>query len=56
VLGTYRPGEKVVRITIDDVEGFVKATSHLLDLGHDRIGMIMPMRSLKVGGALLAAP
>jgi DNA-binding LacI/PurR family transcriptional regulator len=32
----------VVRITIDDVEGFVKATSHLLDLGHDRIGMIMP--------------
>jgi DNA-binding LacI/PurR family transcriptional regulator len=41
-LGTYRPSEKVVRITIDDVEGFVKATSRLLDLGHDRIGMIMP--------------
>ena len=42
VLGTPRPSEKVVQITVDDVEGFVKATSHLLDLGHDRIGMIMP--------------
>ena len=42
VLGTSQPSEKVVMVTIDDVEGFVKATSHLLDLGHDRIGMIMP--------------
>lgn len=42
VVGTYRPSEKVVQITVDDVEGFVKGTSHLLDLGHDRIGMIMP--------------
>jgi LacI family transcriptional regulator len=42
VLGSFRPSEKVVQITIDDVEGFVKATSHLLDLGHDRIGMIRP--------------
>jgi LacI family transcriptional regulator len=41
-LGPYQPSEKVVRITIDDVEGSAKATSHLLDLGHDRIGMIMP--------------
>jgi DNA-binding LacI/PurR family transcriptional regulator len=41
-LGSFRPSEKVVQITIDDAEGFVKATSHLLDLGHDRIGMIMP--------------
>lgn len=42
VLGASRPSASVVQITIDDVEGFVKATSHLLDLGHDRIGMIMP--------------
>ena len=42
VLGTSRHSENVVQITIDDVEGFVKATSHLFDLGHDRIGMIMP--------------
>ena len=34
VLGPFRPSEKVVQITIDDVEGSVKATSHLLDLGH----------------------
>jgi LacI family transcriptional regulator len=48
VLGSYRrPSEKVVQITIDDEEGFVKATSHLLDLGHDRIGMIMPPSSLE---------
>ena len=31
-----------MQIACDDVAGFVKATSHLLDLGHDRIGMIMP--------------
>jgi len=42
VLGPYRPSEKVVQVTTDDVEGFVKVTSHLLDLGHKRIGMIMP--------------
>src|ERR1700731_2415773 len=41
VLGPFRPSEKVVQITIDEVEGSVKAPSHLLDLGHDRIGMIM---------------
>ena len=37
-----RPSEKVVHICVDDEEGFVKSTSHLLDLGHERIGMIMP--------------
>ena len=42
ILGTDRPSEKVIKIAIDDVAGFVKATSHLLDLGHERIGMIMP--------------
>jgi DNA-binding LacI/PurR family transcriptional regulator len=41
-LGPCQPSEKVVRITIDDVEGSAKAISQLLDLGHDRIGMIMP--------------
>jgi LacI family transcriptional regulator len=42
VIGPGRPVENVVTIGVDDVEGFVKATSHLLDLGHDRIGMVMP--------------
>jgi DNA-binding LacI/PurR family transcriptional regulator len=42
VLGPYPPGEKVVQVTTDDVAGFVKVTSHLLDLGHERIGMIRP--------------
>jgi LacI family transcriptional regulator len=42
VLGASRPSENVIHIAVDDVEGFVKATSHLLDLGHERIGMIMP--------------
>jgi DNA-binding LacI/PurR family transcriptional regulator len=42
LLGTSRPSEKVVLLTVDDEEGFVKATSHLFDLGHDRIGLIMP--------------
>jgi LacI family transcriptional regulator len=60
VLGSFRPSEKVVQITIDDVEGSVKATSHLLDLGHDRIGMIMQPayepngESLRVTGFLKA--
>jgi DNA-binding LacI/PurR family transcriptional regulator len=42
VLGSYRPIARVVQIMVDDEEGFVKATSHLLDLGHERIGIIMP--------------
>jgi DNA-binding LacI/PurR family transcriptional regulator len=41
-LGSYRPTVNVVQIGVDDVAGFMKATSYLLDLGHDRIGMIMP--------------
>lgn len=42
VIGDYRPSEKVVQVTIDEEAGFVKATSHLLDLGHERVGMILP--------------
>ena len=42
LLGASRPSEKITIITTDDQEGFVKVTSYLLDLGHDRIGMIMP--------------
>jgi LacI family transcriptional regulator len=42
LLGSSRPSEKISLVTTDDQEGFVKVTSHLLDLGHDRIGMIMP--------------
>jgi DNA-binding LacI/PurR family transcriptional regulator len=42
VLGSYRPIENVVQIVVDDEEGFVQATSHLLDLGHDHVGMLMP--------------
>lgn len=52
VLGPFRPSEKVVQITLDDIEGFVKATSHLLDLGHVRIGMIMPPPDKPNGGSL----
>ena len=40
VPATHSLGDKVVCIGVDDVEGCVKATSHLLDLGHQRIGMI----------------
>jgi LacI family transcriptional regulator len=39
---TSRTSGRVDIISIDDEEGFVKATAHLLDLGHDRIGLIMP--------------
>ena len=35
-------GGKVDTVTVDDEEGFVKVTAHLLDLGHNRIGLIMP--------------
>ena len=31
-------GGKVDTVTVDDEEGFVKVTAHLLDLGHNRIG------------------
>ena len=47
LLGSSPPSEKITLVTTDEQEGFVKATSHLLDLGHDRIGMIMPPSSPK---------
>jgi LacI family transcriptional regulator len=42
VPSTYKLGNQVVCIMADDEEGFIKATDHLLDLGHERIGMISP--------------
>jgi LacI family transcriptional regulator len=56
----YPPSERLVQIACDDVDGFVKATTHLLDLGHERIGMIVPPKykpnteSLRVTGFLRA--
>jgi DNA-binding LacI/PurR family transcriptional regulator len=59
VPGTYRPGEQVVCISVDDEEGFLTGTSHLLDLGHQRIAMICPpiepgQQSPRVAGFLRA--
>jgi DNA-binding LacI/PurR family transcriptional regulator len=59
VPSTHKLSDKVVSITVDDEEGFVKATDHLLDLGHERIGMISPPvdlgnQSPRVSGFLLA--
>jgi len=59
VPGIYGPGEHVVCISVDDEEGFVKGTSHLLDLGHRRVAMISPpsepgQRSPRVEGFLKA--
>jgi LacI family transcriptional regulator len=42
LMGSHRPDQKVVSLTVDDVQGTFLATSHLLDLGHRRIGMITP--------------
>ena len=42
LMGSHRPDPKVVSLTVDDVQGTFLATSHLLDLGHRRIGMITP--------------
>ena len=42
VPSTHKLGNQVVCIMADDEEGFIKATDHLLDLGHERIGMISP--------------
>jgi LacI family transcriptional regulator len=42
VPSTHKLGDQVVCIKVDDEEGFTKATDHLLDLGHERIGMISP--------------
>ncbi len=46
VFGLQRPSEQIVRIGIDDEEGFFKGTSHLFELGHKRIGMILPPADL----------
>jgi LacI family transcriptional regulator len=59
VPGTQSLSDKVVCITVDDEEGFIKATEHLLDLGHERIGMISPPldpvnRSPRISGFLKA--
>lgn len=42
VPSTHQLSDEVVSIAVNDEEGFVKATDHLLDLGHKRIGMISP--------------
>jgi LacI family transcriptional regulator len=42
LMGSRRSDEKIVTLTVDDVQGAFLATSHLLDLGHRRIGMITP--------------
>jgi DNA-binding LacI/PurR family transcriptional regulator len=42
LMGSRRPDERIVTLTEDDEHGTFLATSHLLDLGHRRIGMITP--------------
>ena len=42
LMGSRRPDERIVTLTEDDEHGTFLATSHLLDLGHCRIGMITP--------------
>lgn len=42
LMGSRRPDKKIVSLAVDDVQGTFLATSHLLDLGHRRIGMITP--------------
>ncbi len=42
VPSTHKLSDQVVGIMVDDEEGFIKATDLLLDLGHERIGMISP--------------
>jgi LacI family transcriptional regulator len=58
MLGGYRPNDKLVQINVDDEAGFLKATSHLIDLGHRRIAMILPPEppneSSRVSGFLKA--
>ena len=59
VPGTESLSDKVVSIGVDDEEGFLKATDHLLDLGHQRIGLISPPldpgnRSPRLSGFLKA--
>jgi DNA-binding LacI/PurR family transcriptional regulator len=42
VFGYTRPSEQMIHIRVDDEAGFLKGTSHLFELGHERIGMILP--------------
>jgi LacI family transcriptional regulator len=42
LMASHRPDKKIVSLTVDDVHGAFLATSHLLDLGHRRIGLITP--------------
>jgi LacI family transcriptional regulator len=42
LMGSRQPHERIVTVTEDDEHGTFLVTSHLLDLGHRRIGMIMP--------------
>jgi DNA-binding LacI/PurR family transcriptional regulator len=42
LLGSKQPDERIVLLTEDDEHGTFLGTSHLLDLGHRRIGMITP--------------
>jgi DNA-binding LacI/PurR family transcriptional regulator len=59
VFGYTRPSEQVIRIRVDDEAGFMKGSSHLFELGHERIGMILPPPDLaatspRVSGILKA--
>jgi LacI family transcriptional regulator len=49
LLGSLRPDERIVNLAIDDTQGSYLVTSHLLDLGHRRIGMIKPPTGGEVG-------
>ena len=42
LMGSRQPHENIVMVTEDDEQGTFLVTSHLLDLGHRRIGMITP--------------
>ena len=42
LMGSRQPHESIVMVTEDDEHGTFLVTSHLLDLGHRRIGMIRP--------------
>jgi DNA-binding LacI/PurR family transcriptional regulator len=49
LLGSLRPDERIVNLAIDDTQGSYLVTTHLLDLGHRRIGMIKPPTGGEVG-------
>jgi LacI family transcriptional regulator, repressor for deo operon, udp, cdd, tsx, nupC, and nupG len=48
-MGSLRPDERILNLAIDDEHGAYLVTSHLLDLGHRRIGMIKPPAGDEVG-------